>query len=201
MIDLCQDAKTFGVAAVCINPWRLDIAWEQLAGSDVALCTVIGFPLGACDAERKLAEIDWAMDHGAVEIDMVMNIGAFKDQEYITVAEEIRLAVRRVQERGGLLKVIVETALLDPEELRRASIVVRDGGADFIKTSTGFSQRGVSIDDIHIIRKTVGDALKIKASGGVKTHDFAMKLIKAGADRLGTSSAREIMKEWDNEEA
>ncbi|MGE5403915.1 MAG: deoxyribose-phosphate aldolase [Candidatus Saccharibacteria bacterium] len=202
VIKLCQDAKNLGVAAVCINPWRLDLARERLVGSEVALCTVIGFPLGACDVERKLDEIDWAMDRGATEIDMVMNIGAFKDQEYITVAEEIRLAARRVQERGGLLKVIVETALLNPEELRRACIVVRDGGADYIKTSTGFSTRGVSLDDIHIIRKSVGDALKIKASGGVKTHDFALKLIKAGADRLGTSSAREVMKEFeDNEEA
>ncbi len=201
VVELCREAAESGFAAVCVNPGRLVLAAECLAGSGVSPCTVVGFPLGAVDTYQKMAEIDWALEHGAMEIDMVMNIGAFKDQEYIAVAEEIRLASLRVRKvPGAILKVIVETALLDREELRKASIVVKDGGADFIKTSTGFSSRGVSLEDLQCIKDTVGDSIMIKASGGIKTRDFALKLIKAGADRLGTSSARDLMKEWESEE-
>ncbi|MGE5423208.1 MAG: deoxyribose-phosphate aldolase [Ignavibacteriales bacterium] len=202
VIELCSEAVDMGYAAVCVNPGRLVLAVECLAGSSVAPCTVVGFPLGAHDTTQKLVEVEWALEHGAREIDMVMNIGAFKDQEYISVAEEIRLASLKVKQfPGAVLKVIVETALLDREELRRAAIVVKDGGADYIKTSTGFSSRGVNLEDLQCIRETVGDGLKIKASGGIKTRDFALRLIKAGADRIGTSSARDIMKEWESEEA
>lgn len=201
VIELCREAVEKGFAAVCVNPGRLVLASEYLAGSDVRPCTVVGFPLGAVDTYQKMAEIDWALEHGAKEIDMVMNIGAFKDQEYIAVAEEIRMASLRVRKiPEAILKVIVETALLDREELRKAAIVVKDGGADFIKTSTGFSSRGVSLEDLQCIKETVGESLRIKASGGIKTRDFALKLIKAGADRLGTSNARDLIKEWESEE-
>lgn len=198
---LCREAIAFGFAAVCVNPFRLEQAVNALAGTGTAPCTVVGFPLGAVPTRQKLAEIDAALEVGAREIDMVMNIGWFKEQEYIAVAEEIRLASLKTKQAGAILKVIVETALLDREELRRASIIVRDGGADFIKTSTGFSTRGVSLDDLICIKETVGEDIRIKASGGIQTHDFALKLIKAGADRLGSSNARAILKEWDAEEA
>ncbi|MGE5371657.1 MAG: deoxyribose-phosphate aldolase [Solirubrobacterales bacterium] len=200
IIRLCTQAKDHEFAAVCINPSRLELAAAELKWSPVALCTVIGFPLGAAPPQLKLTEMEWALNAGAREIDMVMNIGWFKDKEYIAVAEEIRLAARLVKEHGALLKVIVETALLDREELRRAAIVVREGGADFIKTSTGFASRGVSLEDLQVIQDAIGKDIKIKASGGIKTHDFAIKLIRAGADRLGSSSPIELLGVWDRTE-
>lgn len=196
---LCQEARFLKVAAVCVNPGRLELVVEKLFGSGISPCTVAGFPLGAFTTVQKLSEIDWALAKGAKEIDMVMNIGDFKDQEYIKVAEEIRMASRRAKNARAVLKVIVETAMLTREELRRASIVVRDGGADYIKTSSGYSSRGVSLEDLQVIREAVGESIKIKASGGIKTHDFAIKLIKSGANRLGTSSAGEIIREWHGE--
>lgn len=197
VVELCLKAKAFTTAAVCVNPCRLPLAAEILKDSPVLPCTVVGFPLGSVCTDLKIQEIDWALNHGAKEIDMVMNVGWFKDQNYIKVAEEVRLAANLVKAAGAKLKVIVETSLLDKEELRKACIVVREGGADFIKTSTGFGSRGVSLEDVVLIRQTVGDALKIKASGGIRTRDFALRLIKAGADRLGTSSITQILMEQE----
>jgi deoxyribose-phosphate aldolase len=135
--NLCAEAIELGCRAVCVNLYRLDLAVRNLAGSRVSPCTVIGFPLGAVNRELKMAEIDWALAHGAREIDMVMNLGALKDRDYIRVTEEIKAASARTRNAGGLLKIIIETALLSSEEIRQACLLVREGGADFIKTSTG----------------------------------------------------------------
>lgn len=194
IIRCCQEACQYEMAAVCVNPGRLKLVIENLKGSQVAPCTVVGFPLGSFSVEHKLVEIDWALSVGAREIDMVMNIGLFKDREIEAVAGEIGQAVNLTRNRGALLKVIVETSALSEEELRKAAFMVLNSGADFIKTSTGYGARGVSLEDLRIIRETVGHGLKVKASGGIRTHDFAVKLLKAGADRLGTSNAIEIVK-------
>lgn len=198
---LCTEARNLGCAAVCVNLNRLELAGECLQGSGVALCTVIGFPLGAIPTELKLAEIEWALHRGAREIDMVMDIAGFKDGEDEKVLSEIREATRIVGGAGAVLKVIIETALLSPDEIRRASKLVQAGGAHYVKTCTGFSRRGVSLEDVHIIREAVGQSTRIKASGGIRTHDFAVRLIKAGADRLGTSSPRDVVEEFDHEGA
>ena len=149
--SLCREARELGFAAVCVNPVRLEIAVSTLLGTPVAPCTVVAFPLGAVSPEDKAREIARALGLGAREIDMVVGIGAVKDQDWAIIEEEIRLASRKVEDAGGLLKVIVETALLTREELKRVCYIARDGGVDYIKTSTGFSTRGASID-VQLIR-------------------------------------------------
>jgi deoxyribose-phosphate aldolase len=193
---LCEEAIQYKMAAVCINPCRLQQARELLAGSGVKLCTVIGFPLGADRTEIKVNAARLALDDGAQELDLVMNIGRFKDKEYTSVARDIEAVLRLKHEYSFILKVIVESALLESQELVRATQIVGKSGADYIKTSTGFSSRGASLKDIEIIKACKPDNLKIKASGGIKELDFALQLIKAGADRLGSSSAGRLVEEY-----
>ena len=190
---LCTEAIEHNFAAVCINPCFVKLAKDMLKESSVKVCTVIGFPLGASTPKTKAFETKDAIENGAEEVDMVINIGKLKDKDYNYVKEDIKSVVDAAKDKA-IVKVILETALLTNEEIEKASILSKEAGADFIKTSTGFSTRGASVEDIIIMRKAVGDSLKIKASGGIKTYEDAKKMIENGADRLGTSSSVEITK-------
>ncbi len=193
IVNLCREACDLGFAAVCVNPVRLQMVVSALSGSSVAPCTVIAFPLGATGAEGKVREVMEALEIGAQEIDMVVNIGAIKDQDWGVVEKEILLAVRKVEAAGGIFKLIVETALLTRKELQKVCYLARDQGVDFVKTSTGFSTRGASIEDVKLIREFVGNDVRIKASGGIRDCQFAFQLINAGADRLGVSNAKNLV--------
>lgn len=190
---LCADAVKYGMASVCVNPYRLSLVVPILKGTSVKPCTVIGFPLGAeLPGVKKMQALE-SLKEGAQELDMVMNIGAFKDGDCKLVKKEIRDLLSLKQDFDFILKVIVETALLSEEELKIATEIVSETGADFIKTSTGFSTRGVSLRDIEIIKANKSDNLKIKASGGIKDRDFALTLIEMGVHRLGTSSPLKVL--------
>ncbi len=193
---LCQEAAAFNMAAVCINPAYLYEAGELLAGSGVHLCTVIGFPLGAGFSSIKIREAFEAVKSGAGELDMVINIGALKDGRSALVREEIDGVLTLRQDFPFLLKVIVETALLSEDEIARVTGLVSETSADFIKTSTGLAGRGASIRDLEIIKQNRRPDLRIKASGGIKDLYWAMQLIEAGAERIGTSSAGSIMEQY-----
>lgn len=193
--NLCVEAVKYKMAAVCIHPGRLELARQYVEGSGVQLCTVIGFPLGADTTAVKVFAAQNALAAGANELDMVINLGAVKERNYDLAAKEIKSLLKLKQDYRFILKVIVETALLSRAELIELTRLVGDTGADFIKTSTGFSTRGVDIEDIHIIKLAKTDKLKIKASGGIRTWEFARSLIEAGADRLGSSNAAGILRE------
>lgn len=193
---LCEEAVYYGMTAVCIHPCRLALAKEYLAGSKVKLCTVIGFPLGAEDGITKVFSAQQALRQGANELDMVINIGAVKDRDFTLIKREIKSLLELKQDYDFILKVIVETALLDRTELETLSQLASESGADFIKTSTGFSTRGVSLEDIDIIKSHKSESLKIKASGGVRNLDFALQLIDAGVDRIGSSNAASLVQEY-----
>ena len=183
---LCLEAKEYDFASVCINPSRVRQAAELLKESDVKVCTVIGFPLGATSTESKVFETKQAILDGASEIDMVINIGYIKDKNFDAVRDDIK-AVNDVK-GDAILKVIIETCLLNDEEKVMACNLAVDAGADFVKTSTGFSTGGAKINDVVLMKKTIGDKAKVKASGGIKTHGEAVSMIAAGADRIGASS-------------
>lgn len=183
---LCLEAKEYDFASVCINPSRVRQAAELLKESDVKVCTVIGFPLGATSTESKVFETKQAILDGASEIDMVINIGYIKDKNFDAVRDDIK-AVNDVK-GDAILKVIIETCLLNDEEKVMACNLAVDAGADFVKTSTGFSTGGAKVNDVVLMKKTVGDKAKVKASGGIKTHGEAVSMIAAGADRIGASS-------------
>ena len=193
---LCMEAVKYKMAAVCIQPCRLSLARKLLADCGVKLCTVIGFPLGADRPDSKMYAAAKALEDGADELDMVINIGAVKDGVYDKVIEEIEAVLALKKQQNFTLKVIVETALLTWPELGIITEYVSQTGADYIKTSTGFSSRGVSLEDIKVIKGHKSEALKIKASGGIRDLEFALKLIQAGAARLGTSSARQLIEEY-----
>lgn len=194
---LCTEAVKYKMAAVCIHPYRLAAARRILTESQVKLCTVIGFPLGADRSESKVCAASKALEDGADELDMVINIGALKDGEYNVVMGEIEavLALKKLQ--NFTLKVIVETALLTSNELAEITQCISTTNADYIKTSTGFSSRGVSLADIQIISQHKAEGLKIKASGGIRDLDFALELLRAGAARLGTSNARQLIEDYN----
>jgi len=185
---VCAEARQHGFASVCILPWHVHRAWEELAGTDVAVCTVVGFPLGATVTSMKVAEALAAMEQGATEIDMVAAITALKSKRYDDVFKDIRAVTEAVHERGGIVKVIIETCLLDQDEKKRMCAAVTQAGADFIKTSTGFSTGGATIADVRFLREHVGPAVRVKASGGIRDKETALAMIDAGASRLGTSS-------------
>ncbi|ASI53954.1 deoxyribose-phosphate aldolase [Metamycoplasma hyosynoviae] len=188
--ELISQAIKYNFKSVCIAPSYIKYAKEKLAKSDVLICTVIGFPLGYNATSVKVYETKIAIQHGADEIDMVINIGRFKNKEYEYVLNEIK-AIK--QECGDkLLKVIVETALLTAEEIEKITEIVLQSGAEYIKTSTGFSFRGASFDDVKIMKKVAKDKLLIKASGGIKTGKDAIEMVKLGANRLGTSKTVQI---------
>ncbi|WP_313798226.1 deoxyribose-phosphate aldolase [Cytobacillus sp.] len=189
---LCAEAKEYNFASVCVNPAWVKRSAELLSGTEVKVCTVIGFPLGASTPETKAFETKNAIENGATEVDMVINIGALKGGDNELVERDIRSVVNAAKDKA-LTKVIIETCLLNEEEKVRACELSVKAGADFVKTSTGFSTGGATVEDIALMRKTVGPTIGVKASGGVRSAEDAEKMIKAGATRIGASSGAAIV--------
>ncbi len=189
---LLLEAKQYKFASVCVNPTWVGYAAEQLRDTNVKVCTVIGFPLGANTTAAKAFEAKDAVENGATEVDMVINIGALKDQNYQLVEEDIRSVVEAVKGKA-LVKVIIETCLLTDEEKVQVTELVVRAGADFVKTSTGFSTGGATLEDVALLRKTAGLAFGVKASGGVRSLEAVEKMVEAGATRIGTSSGVKFM--------
>ena len=183
---VCREAREHHFMSVCVNSYYTGFVADELQGSDVRVCTVVGFPLGQMSTKTKAAETRIAVEDGADEIDMVINVGALKGGDDAVVFEDIR-AVRKACE-GKVLKVIIETCLLNEEEKVRACRLAMEAKADFVKTSTGFSTGGATKEDVALMRKTVGDTMGVKASGGIRDKEKAVEMLEAGADRLGTSA-------------
>lgn len=193
IVKLCKEAKTYRFASVCVNPYWIPVVAEQLKGSPVKVCTVIGFPLGASATEVKRAETEAAIRVGAEEIDMVINIGALKSGDYDTVKMDIQAVVEASHSGGALVKVIIETALLDDNEKAIACTLAKLAGADYVKTSTGFAAAGATVHDVALMRAVVGPKMGVKASGGVRTLEDVKKLAEAGATRIGASASVKII--------
>jgi len=192
---LCARAADYRCAAVCVNPLWVEEAAKLLRGSNVKVATVVGFPLGALTSRQKLAELGHSMQSGAEELDLVINLGWVKDGNWPQVQAELGQAAGLAHQGMAVLKVIMETGYLTSEEVVRVAQLAVEAEVDYIKTSTGFGPRGASVEDIQLIRATVGSAAYIKASGGIKTLAFTRRLIAAGADRIGTSNYEEIIRE------
>ena len=192
IIRLCAEAKQYDFMSVCVNPANVALAKKELAGSDVKVCTVIGFPLGANTTATKVFETKDAINNGAEEIDMVINIAKAKEHNFLFVEEEIHA----IKEACGktLLKVILETCLLTDEEIKECSLASKRAGADYVKTSTGFSTGGATVHAVKLMRETVGNDLGVKASGGVHNKEEAEAMVKAGATRIGASAGVQIVK-------
>lgn len=188
---LCEEAVKYHFASVCVNSCHVALCAELLKGTGVNVCTVVGFPLGAMSTKAKAFEAECAVADGAVEIDMVINVGALKDENWTFVEDDIR-AVKKAC-GGKLLKVILETCLLTDDEIVRACQLSEAAGADYVKTSTGFSKGGATAEAVSLMKKTVGDRLGVKASGGIRDRESALKMIEAGASRLGCSAGVKIM--------
>lgn len=189
---LCEEALANDFASVCVNQYYTKLVAEKLKGSDVKVCTVVGFPLGMSDVRVKAFETKTAIEDGAEEIDMVINVGALKDKKYDYVLNEIRI-LKETCGKEIVLKVIIETCLLTDEEKIKACELAKEAGADFVKTSTGFSTGGAKAEDVALMRKTVGEDMGVKASGGIHTAKEAQAMIDAGANRLGTSATLAII--------
>ena len=186
IVKICEEAKTYGCASVCVNSGYVPLVSKELAGSEVKTCCVIGFPLGACTSEAKAAETTDSIEKGANEVDMVIN------GEWDYVKSDIEAVVKAAAGKA-LVKVIIETCLLTDEEKIKACQAAKEAGADFVKTSTGFSTGGAKVEDIRLMRETVGPDMGVKASGGVRDFEKAQAMIEAGATRIGTSSAAGIV--------
>ena len=193
ILKLIAEAKTYDFASVCVNPCWVALAHQELKNTDVKVCTVIGFPLGANTTEVKVLETKDAIEKGAQEIDMVINIAMLKDKEYDYVENEIHQIVEAAKDKA-IVKVIIETCLLTDEEKIKACELSQKAGADFVKTSTGFSTGGATVHDIVLMRKTVGAEMGVKASGGVHTHEEALAMVEAGATRIGASAGVKLLK-------
>ena len=189
---LCREAAEYGFASVCVNSCHVPLVRERLNGTGVKTCCVVGFPLGAMSTKGKAAETAAAVAGGAEEIDMVLNIGAMKDGAFDTVREDIRAVVAAAHPKA-LVKVILETCLLTDAEKRTACRLAVEAGADFVKTSTGFSTGGATIEDVALMKEAVAGHAKVKASGGIRTREDALRMIAAGADRIGTSAGVRIV--------
>jgi len=191
--QLCFEARKYGFATVCVNPAHVKLCAELLKNSSVKVCTVIGFPLGASATDVKVFETHKALDDGAAEIDMVINIGALKSNDYVLVANDIGSVVQAGHGRNALVKVILETSLLTQEEKVAACLLAKEAGADFVKTSTGFGGGGATVEDVALMRRVVGSQMGVKASGGVKSFEDAQRLVSAGATRIGASAGVKIL--------
>jgi len=191
---LCKEAKEYNFASVCVNGCYSKLVSTELAGSDVKTCVVVGFPLGSMTKEAKAFETTDAIKNGANEIDMVINVGALKDKNYDLFKEDIEAVVNAAKGKA-IVKVIIETCLLNDEEKVKACEISKEANADFVKTSTGFSTGGATKEDIALMRKTVGESLGVKASGGVRDYKAAMDMINAGASRIGASASIAIVSE------
>lgn len=190
---LCEEALNNEFYGVCVPPYFVKFAKQKLAKSKVKIVTVVGFPLGYSCTPAKVEEAKKAIDEGADEIDMVINVAALKNEDYNFVKNDIQSLSTIIQLKGKKIKVILETALLSKEEIIKSCQICSEIGVDFVKTSTGFSTRGASIEDIVLIKENISKGIKIKASGGIKNREQALKLIEAGADKIGTSSSVEIV--------
>ncbi|SDM83951.1 deoxyribose-phosphate aldolase [Psychrobacillus sp. OK028] len=190
---LCEEAKTYTFASVCVNPTWVNLSASLLKESPVKVCTVIGFPLGASTSAVKAFETTNAIENGADEIDMVLNVGALKDQDYNLVQKDIEAVVTAAKDKA-IVKVILETCLLTNEEITKASELSKAAGADFVKTSTGFSTGGATVEAVKLMREAVGPNLGVKASGGVRNLADVEAMVEAGATRIGASSGVEIVK-------
>ncbi|MDI3547706.1 MAG: deoxyribose-phosphate aldolase [Halanaerobiales bacterium] len=194
---LCEEARDYEFASVCINPIFVPLAAKLLANTSVKVTTVIGFPLGANTTETKAFETRNAIKNGAQEIDMVMNIGAFKSKAFDLVKADIKAVVDATKTAGVtsdiIVKVILETCYLDNDEIKMACNIAKEAGADFVKTSTGFGDGGATVEDVSLMRKTVGREIGVKASGGIRNFEQALAMLDAGANRLGTSSGVAIV--------
>ena len=189
---ICDEAMEYGFASVCINPCHVAYCADYLKDSDVNVCTVIGFPLGANTSAVKAFETKDAIANGADEIDMVMNIGALKYKNYDLVRDDVKAVVEAAN--GTLVKVILETCLLTEDEIKKACELCVEAKADYVKTSTGFSTRGATIEDVRIMKEAVHGKAKVKAAGGVRTPEDMVKIVAAGADRIGTSAGCSLVK-------
>lgn len=197
IIKLCKEAIKYNFAAVCINPFYVSLAAKLLEGTPVKVCTVIGFPLGANTPQVKAFEAKNAIKNGAQELDMVINIGALKSGDYELVKQDINGVVKAAKvSRDTMVKVILETGFLTDTEKVNACKLAKEAGADFVKTSTGFSAGGATVHDVKLMRKAIGRSIGVKASGGIRTFKDAMTMIKAGADRIGTSSGVAIIEDF-----
>lgn len=197
VIKLCTEAKNYNFATVCVNPSYIEIAKKELEGSKVGITTVIGFPLGASTTEVKAFETTDALNKGATEIDMVLNIGMMISKEYDYVKKDIQAVVEAAKGRG-IVKVILETCYLTDEEIQMASKLSIEAGADFVKTSTGFGTNGATVEHIALMRKTVGQQKGVKASGGIRNKEVTQAMIEAGANRIGASSSIAIVEGKEN---
>ena len=196
---LCDEAKKYNFASVCVNPYWVPLASDLLKNSTVKVCTVIGFPLGATSSESKASETEIAILQGADEVDMVINVGAMKNNQTDIVEKDILAVVNsarktgKTQNKNIIVKVILETCYLTKDEIKKACICAKNAGADFVKTSTGFGTGGATVEDVALMKKTVGETMQVKASGGIRDYETAIKMIEAGASRLGTSSGISIV--------
>jgi deoxyribose-phosphate aldolase len=199
ILQLCREARDYNFASVCVNAYWVPVAAAELAGSQVKVCTVVGFPLGATSTKAKVAETEAALDAGAREIDMVQNIGALLDKDALRggdhhpVQQDIEAVVKAAHRYGAIVKVILETALLDDDQKTAACLLAKAAGADFVKTSTGFSSSGATVHDVELMRRAVGPAMGVKASGGIRTLEDFQKMVAAGATRIGASSSVKIV--------
>jgi deoxyribose-phosphate aldolase len=189
---LCQEAVAYGFKAVCVNSCHVALVSKIIGSDDVNVCSVVGFPLGAMQTKAKAFEAEVAVEAGANELDMVLNIGALKSGDTQFAETDIK-AVRQAAGKSSILKVIIETCLLTEPEKILACQLAQNGGADYVKTSTGFSGGGATVEDVRLMRKTIADDMRVKASGGIKDWDAALAMIKAGASRIGTSSGVTIV--------
>ncbi|HTC36964.1 MAG TPA: deoxyribose-phosphate aldolase [Bryobacteraceae bacterium] len=193
ILDLCRQARDYNFASVCVNAYWVPLAAAELAASPVKVCTVVGFPLGATSTAAKVAETEVALANGAQEIDMVQNIGALRGGDHAAVQHDIQAVVEAAHRRGAIVKVILETALLDDDQKVAACLLAKAAGADFVKTSTGFGPSGATVHDVELMRRTVGPDLGVKASGGIRTLDDFNKMVAAGATRVGASASVKIV--------
>ena len=192
--QVCAEAREFRFASVCVNGFWVPMVAAELARTHVKVCTVVGFPLGAMSSQAKVAETLAALDEGAREIDMVINVGALKGGELSVVEDDIRCIVEAGHERGAIVKTIIETALLTDEEKVLACEIAVRAGADFVKTSTGFAKSGATVEDVALMRRTVGESVGVKASGGIRTLADLRAMVAAGATRIGASAGVNIMR-------
>ncbi len=193
VLKICREARKYGFASVCVNPYWVPLVRGELAGSTVKVCTVVGFPLGATSTEAKVAETAAAVRAGAEEIDMVFNIGALRSGDQEVVEQDIRQVVETAHRAGAIVKVILETALLDDPQKAVACTLAKKAGADFVKTSTGFSTSGATAHDVALMREVVGPGMGVKAAGGIRTLSDLRAMTAAGATRIGASASIKIV--------
>jgi deoxyribose-phosphate aldolase len=190
---VCEEARKYGFASVCVNPYWVPVVAHELAGSPVKVCSVVGFPLGASATSSKVDETQIAVKEGAHEIDMVLNVGELRAGNHRVVEDDIRAVVSAAHATGAIVKVILETCLLDDQQKITACKLARNAQADFVKTSTGFSTGGATVDDVALMRRTVGPEMGVKASGGVRTLEDLQRMVAAGATRIGASASVKII--------